>query len=43
MAFEAQMIAERPLVGRRETPDDYDVVRQVIEYVTENWREPAVA
>lgn len=39
MAFEAQMIAERPLPGRRETPDDYDVVRQVIEYVTETWRE----
>jgi AraC family transcriptional regulator of adaptative response/methylated-DNA-[protein]-cysteine methyltransferase len=38
MAFEAQTIAEQPLVGRREAPDDYDVVRQVIEYVTENWR-----
>jgi AraC family transcriptional regulator of adaptative response/methylated-DNA-[protein]-cysteine methyltransferase len=39
MAFEAQMIAERPLPGRRDTSDDYDVVRQVIEFVTENWRD----
>jgi AraC family transcriptional regulator of adaptative response/methylated-DNA-[protein]-cysteine methyltransferase len=39
MAFEAQMIAERPVAGRREIPNDYDVVRQVIEFVTENWRD----
>lgn len=39
MAFEAQMIAERPLPGRRERADDYEIVRQVIEYVTENWRD----
>jgi AraC family transcriptional regulator, regulatory protein of adaptative response / methylated-DNA-[protein]-cysteine methyltransferase len=39
MAFEAQMIAERPFPGRREIPNDYDTVRQVIEFVTENWRD----
>lgn len=39
MAFEAQLIPELPLVGRRKAPDDYDVVRQVIEFVTENWRD----
>jgi AraC family transcriptional regulator of adaptative response/methylated-DNA-[protein]-cysteine methyltransferase len=39
MAFETQMIAERPQPGRRETADDYEIVRQVIEYVTENWRD----
>ena len=38
MAFEAQMIAEYP-APRYSAPDDYGVVRQVIEYVTENWRE----
>jgi AraC family transcriptional regulator of adaptative response/methylated-DNA-[protein]-cysteine methyltransferase len=39
MAFEAQMIGERPQPGRRESTDDYEIVRQVIEYVTENWRD----
>ena len=39
MAFEAHMIAERPLAALAKTPTDYDVVRQVIEYVTENWRD----
>jgi AraC family transcriptional regulator of adaptative response/methylated-DNA-[protein]-cysteine methyltransferase len=38
MAFEAQMIAERP-APRTPPTDDYGVVRQVIEFVTENWRE----
>lgn len=39
MAFEAQLIAERTVTDRRETPNDYDIVRQVIEFVTENWRD----
>jgi AraC family transcriptional regulator of adaptative response/methylated-DNA-[protein]-cysteine methyltransferase len=39
MAFEAQMIAAGAIAGRPKTSDDYDVVRQVIEYVTENWRD----
>ncbi len=39
MAFEAQMIAERPLPESRETPNDYEIVRQVIEFVTETWRD----
>jgi AraC family transcriptional regulator of adaptative response/methylated-DNA-[protein]-cysteine methyltransferase len=39
MTFEAQMIAERSQAGRREAADDYDIVRLVIEYVTENWRD----
>jgi len=34
------MIAEQSLRRHRETSDDYDVVRQVIEYVTENWPRP---
>jgi AraC family transcriptional regulator of adaptative response/methylated-DNA-[protein]-cysteine methyltransferase len=42
MTLAAQMIAEpatRPL-DRTEAPeDDYRVVRQVIEYLTENWRD----
>jgi AraC family transcriptional regulator of adaptative response/methylated-DNA-[protein]-cysteine methyltransferase len=40
MAFEAQIIGENVAPARRpKTSYDYDVVRQVIEYVTENWRE----
>ena len=40
MAFEAQMIGEDVAPARRpKTSYDYDVVRQVIEYVTENWRD----
>lgn len=39
MAFEAQLISELPVVGQREESDDYDVVRRVIEFVTENWRD----
>ena len=38
MAFEAQMVAERPAGGVRQSAGDYDVVRQVIEFLTENWR-----
>jgi AraC family transcriptional regulator of adaptative response/methylated-DNA-[protein]-cysteine methyltransferase len=39
MAFEAQMIAAPQTTRRRETPDDYQVVKNVIEFVTENWRD----
>jgi AraC family transcriptional regulator of adaptative response/methylated-DNA-[protein]-cysteine methyltransferase len=39
MAFEAQMVAERPAGGVRQSAGDYDVVRQVIEFLTENWRD----
>jgi AraC family transcriptional regulator of adaptative response/methylated-DNA-[protein]-cysteine methyltransferase len=40
MAFEAQMIGERVLPARStKSSDDYDVVRQVLEFVTENWRD----
>jgi AraC family transcriptional regulator of adaptative response/methylated-DNA-[protein]-cysteine methyltransferase len=39
MAFEAQMILDRPQGLPAEPASDYDVVRQVIEYLTENWRD----
>jgi AraC family transcriptional regulator of adaptative response/methylated-DNA-[protein]-cysteine methyltransferase len=40
MAFEAQMIAERPPASPVRRPaGDYETVRQVIEYLTENWRD----
>jgi AraC family transcriptional regulator of adaptative response/methylated-DNA-[protein]-cysteine methyltransferase len=39
MAFEAQMTEERPVAGLRQPVSDYDIVRRVIEYLTENWRE----
>ncbi len=41
MAFEAQMTigAERALPRPEAADDDYQVVRQVIEFLTENWRE----
>ena len=41
MAFEAHMIADRPapLAGGGASTGDYDVVRRVIEFVTERWRD----
>ena len=40
MAYEAQMMTAEPTAQhRRDLTDDYDLVRRVIEYVTENWRE----
>jgi AraC family transcriptional regulator, regulatory protein of adaptative response / methylated-DNA-[protein]-cysteine methyltransferase len=39
MAFEAQMIIEKPESRPGRPAGDYDVVRQVIEYLTENWRD----
>jgi AraC family transcriptional regulator, regulatory protein of adaptative response / methylated-DNA-[protein]-cysteine methyltransferase len=39
MAFEAQMSAAPRTTERSETPDDYQVVKDVIEFVTENWRD----
>jgi AraC family transcriptional regulator of adaptative response/methylated-DNA-[protein]-cysteine methyltransferase len=39
MAFEAQTIADRPAPRTPPTDDDYGVVKQVIEFVTENWRD----
>lgn len=39
MAFEAQMTADRPAASRATPTSDYDVVRQVIEFLGENWRD----
>jgi AraC family transcriptional regulator of adaptative response/methylated-DNA-[protein]-cysteine methyltransferase len=39
MAFEAQIAAARPAPRSPAPSSDYDVVRQVIEYVTANWRD----
>ncbi len=39
MAFEAQMIAEPPMIRRSKASSDYDVVRGVIEFVRGNWRD----
>jgi AraC family transcriptional regulator of adaptative response/methylated-DNA-[protein]-cysteine methyltransferase len=39
MAFEAYMTDARPTPDVRRSTGDYDVVRQVIEYLTENWRD----
>ncbi len=39
MAFEAQMTAERPVTRSSGSVGDYDVVREVIEFLTENWRD----
>src|SRR5262245_6624735 len=39
MAYETQMMTARALPSRPRLSDDYDVVRQVIEFVTENWRD----
>ncbi len=41
MAFEAQMLsaATHPPLQRCEATDDYSVVRRVIEFVTESWRD----
>jgi AraC family transcriptional regulator of adaptative response/methylated-DNA-[protein]-cysteine methyltransferase len=39
MTFEAQTIAEKPASRSAGPASDYDVVRQVIEYLTENWRD----
>jgi AraC family transcriptional regulator of adaptative response/methylated-DNA-[protein]-cysteine methyltransferase len=39
MAFEAQIAEARPIMSRHKPSSDYDVVRQVVEYVTANWRE----
>src|SRR5689334_10068660 len=39
MAFEAQIIAEKSLPASIEASGDYEVVRQVIEFVSENWRD----
>jgi AraC family transcriptional regulator of adaptative response/methylated-DNA-[protein]-cysteine methyltransferase len=39
MAFEAHMTAERPIIPDTKPCSDYDVVRQVIEFLSENWRD----
>lgn len=39
MAFEAQMITEKSPTAPAAPASDYDVVRDVIEFLTENWRE----
>jgi AraC family transcriptional regulator of adaptative response/methylated-DNA-[protein]-cysteine methyltransferase len=39
MAFEAQMISATDARGRGQPDGDYGVVRDVIEYLTENWRD----
>ncbi len=39
MAFEAHMTAERPASRVRKPAGDYETVRQVIEYLTESWRD----
>ena len=39
MAFEAQMLSAHPETNRREATDDYSVVKDVIEFLSENWRE----
>lgn len=39
MAFEAQMISAGAEIGRRRSSGDYGVVKDVIEYLTENWRD----
>ena len=43
MAFEAQMLSTRPEFGRpatsRTATDDYAVVKDVLEFLTENWRD----
>jgi len=39
MAFEAQMLSAHPETNRREATDDYGVVKDVIEFLSENWRE----
>ena len=39
MAFAAETSIESPTPVRATAGDDYSVVRQVIEYLTENWRE----
>ncbi len=39
MAFEAQISEARPALRRPAASSDYGVVRQVIEYVTANWRD----
>ena len=39
MAFEAQMLSARTETNRREATDDYDVVKDVIEFLSENWRD----
>lgn len=39
MAFEAQMLAASPRPRRPEPVDDYGVVRDVIEFLSENWRD----
>jgi AraC family transcriptional regulator of adaptative response/methylated-DNA-[protein]-cysteine methyltransferase len=40
MAFEAQMLSiARPETARRETEDDYSVVKDVLEFLSENWRD----
>lgn len=38
MAFEVQTMTAPPMSQRRGSPDDYEIVRQVIEFCTENWR-----
>jgi AraC family transcriptional regulator of adaptative response/methylated-DNA-[protein]-cysteine methyltransferase len=39
MVFEAQIAEARPIMSRHKPSSDYDVVRQVVEYVMANWRE----
>jgi AraC family transcriptional regulator, regulatory protein of adaptative response / methylated-DNA-[protein]-cysteine methyltransferase len=39
MAFEAQFSTARPEPARRETADDYSVVKDVLEFLSENWRD----
>jgi AraC family transcriptional regulator of adaptative response/methylated-DNA-[protein]-cysteine methyltransferase len=39
MAFEAQMISAGAEIGPRRSSGDYGVVKDVIEYLTENWRD----
>lgn len=39
MAFEAQMISAGAEIGGRRSSGDYGVVKDVIEYLTENWRD----
>jgi AraC family transcriptional regulator of adaptative response/methylated-DNA-[protein]-cysteine methyltransferase len=39
MAFEAQMISAGAEIGHRRSSGDYGVVKDVIEYLTENWRD----
>ena len=39
MAFEAQMLSTRTATSSREATDDYGVVRDVIEFLSENWRD----